>query len=589
MLSLPYNKLTILPQKRYYYKNREIKFTGFDTETKDGLCRLICTSDATLVPASIDEILQFLITHCHRKIGVFYNLNYDFQAILKWLPVEKWIELHDTEKIVYNEYILKYIKDKFLIIKYHNRKYYFYDISQFYSKKSLAYTAKKYLNMEKTDPGIDLSDIPEYMFSVPEFQSYCKNDSLLAEKLAYHFYEICKSMHLKPTRFSSPAAISIRYFANACDIPTINELEPALLEYAYNSTSGAFIEVFKRGYFPKTFNYDINSAYPASIAQLIDYRLGDFIFSKRTIPDGAHIGFMHVKINSNYSDRYSYHSPFILQNRNKVNYFPVGYFKTYITLDEYNAYCNDFEIDIIDGWYFIPFILQFPFKEKVEYLYNIRKNCTDDSLKLFLKIALNGMYGKFLEKNLNLDTNNIETGNYFNPLYASHILAQTRIKIYNFLKSLDFKDIISVQTDGVFCLKDIPIYTKDMGMFSNQGEHELLQIGSGVYTLKYANTVQTKLRGFKTTDKVDLFKILYEQYTSDSIKLDTISNISYNIVIKQKRYLERNIDYQDMNKLLEGIKRIDINFDTKRIWDRSFHCAGDILSSCIDSQPLPYI
>lgn len=589
MLALPYDKLTITPQKRYYYKKRKIEFTGFDTETKDGLCRLLCTNDASLVPKSIDEILQFLITHCHRKIGVFYNLNYDFQAILKWLPVEKWIELHDTEKIVYNDYILKYIKDKFLIISYHKRKYYFYDISQFYSKKSLAYTAKKYLSMEKSDPGVDLSNIPDYLFSMPVFQHYCKNDSLLAEKLAYHFYEICKSMHLYPTRFSSPAAISVRYFANNCDIPTINTLDTELLRYAWNSTSGAFIEVFKRGYFPKTYNYDINSAYPASIAQLIDFRLGDFVYSKKKIPDGSHIGFMHVKVIVDSEDKYSYHSPFILQNRNKVNYFPIGYYKTYITLDEYHAYCNDFEIEIIDGWYFIPFILQYPFKEKVEYLYNIRKNCEDDSLKLFLKIALNGMYGKFLEKNLNLETNNIETGNYFNPLYASYILAQTRIKIYNFLKTLDSTDIISVQTDGVFCLKDIPIYTKDLGLFSNQGEHELLQIGSGVYTLKYNDIIQTKLRGFKTTDKIDLFKIVDEQYNSDTIKLDTISNVSYNIVIKQKRYLERNIDYEDMNKLLEGIKRININFDTKRIWDRDFKQCGDIVTSVIDSQPLLYM
>ena len=89
----PFDKLVFKKQVRYQIKPKHnIKTIGYDTETRNGQAFLISDSIGRHCnPQSFDDILYFLCCDTTRShLGFWFNLKYDFQAILKWLPPEDW-------------------------------------------------------------------------------------------------------------------------------------------------------------------------------------------------------------------------------------------------------------------------------------------------------------------------------------------------------------------------------------------------------------------------------------------------------------------------------------------------------------------
>ena len=107
---------------------------GLDTETYQGYAYLICDSEGGyLWIQDIDSALEYLTQRRFRqKHNFFYNLRFDYQAILKWLPESFLFELYSTKSTQYDSYHIKYIPKKLLSITKGKHNSSFYDLAPFF-------------------------------------------------------------------------------------------------------------------------------------------------------------------------------------------------------------------------------------------------------------------------------------------------------------------------------------------------------------------------------------------------------------------------------------------------------------------------
>jgi len=622
MARISFDKLYLNKQFRFKTKApASFEIIGYDTETIKGRAELIANSYGDIVhPESFQDCLSFL---CRRSnlgaTGFFYNLKYDFQAVLKWLEPDYWKALYDEGTVDYTAsnrtgiYTLFYIPQKFLKIRYKTsgnktRTWSFYDIAQYYGRMKLDNAAFQYLSERKQELGDwDIANLTTLDMHNPKIIAYCVHDAVLAHKLSVFFVELCNKMDLYTKNFSSPATIAVKYFSSNVKFPTINrfitrpEYNP-YIRYAWQATKGAFINVFKRGYFPKVYVYDINSCYPYQMTKLPDISKGRFFYRKGKPKAEFTHGWVKAKVYIDPNEKGGYNPCLLKYRQHHSNYFPSGEFETYITLLEYERLKSYFEIEIIDGIYWRPNSeIRYFLKDAIEGTYLERTKTDDVNVKYFLKIVLNGLYGKFLEKRkCLLDPKDIgklgmfETGNLFNPFYASYILAGSRLQLFDAIVSTDQDNLIACSTDSVMVKRPMPNLelSKDLGAWSIDDEGDAVVIGCGVYSIRDKDlNMKTKLRGFHVVNvakedeskraKYDLFSMIEKQKDRKEIVIDTISNITPLKSIIQKMP-------ECMNFLINDIKHININFDRKRIWDGYFNKVGDLLKTSHDSSPIDF-
>jgi hypothetical protein len=607
MLSTPFEDLDVKRQHRGPGKDKTVDALGYDTETIDGLCRLLADEHEYIHPKSFEDCAEFLTRPKHQNTtGFFYNLRYDFQAILKWLPPSYWQELQDTGQTSYGKFDIDYIPKKMFKLRRHvhrqkksTKKYVsrFYDISQFYGKMGLDAAARKYLTLSgKSDlEGIDVTHLDEFTIYDETVITYCIRDAFLCGALARHFIDVCKSMEIAPTNFCSPASIASKYFIQKTSVPTINRLikYPNLLRLPWAACSGAFINVYKRGFFDTVYEYDINSAYPFVMRELPHLDDGQIVERAGDPPPDASMGWIKVEIDIPHD---TYCPPLPILRSSMCNYFPWGLFTTVITLKEFHAYSAVFRVRPIKGVYFIPeagFVPERPFKEVVDRLYAKKQEVKgiDDNVYSFCKIALNGFYGKFLERHKVKDPSaknfgRYETGNFFLPFYGSYILAGTRLKVWECLQAIPENALISANTDAVFTTKPLNLDTgPDLGKWDLASKGEGLFVGCGIYAIRTPTKTKQKTRGFKTNtireDEKSLFDYFKEQRRRKHVTLPIKINHTFGNVL-------RTHTEEKMN-LIECVdKDIYINFDTKRLWQTEVKNAGFLLENQIDSFALPY-
>ncbi|GAH87988.1 unnamed protein product, partial [marine sediment metagenome] len=228
-----------------------------------------------------------------------YNLRYDAQAILKYLPKEILLELWETSKTVYRDYKIKYIPKKVLSLTLHKNRYAFYDIAQFY-KMSLKEASKTYLQKVKNPEAVDAErlnvDIKYWDLNIAKIIEYCKIDSLLTKELGEFLQDMfSQALHINPSNYISPASVSKQYFRKKCVIPVIQEISKKVLRAAFNSYKGGRFEVLEKGNLKKCTMLDIKSAYSYEISNLIDINKGDWKYTTQ-LHEKAFYGFYMAKL-----------------------------------------------------------------------------------------------------------------------------------------------------------------------------------------------------------------------------------------------------------------------------------------------------
>ncbi len=546
---------------------KSIEVIGIDTEAyTDGQCFLICTSDGgVFLPASYPSCF-FTRRYLGAKL-VCYNLKYEQGALLQHLPLANLQQLQTTDKTEYNGYIYTVIANKMMSVRRGKHTFHIYDALSFY-ECSLQKAAQDYLGESKKD--IETKQFtPEYVREHwQEVVEYCIQDAILAKRLMDAMIKKLEAFGVYPQKLYSKAYVSYQYFKQKCPYVHVKKYWykiPELIEFAIRSYNGGKFEVTRKGcdYYHE---YDIVSAYPYEISNLVDIRRGR-VSRKTKYLDEATYGFLDCTIQTPLN----FFSPSALK-RGQLNYYPVGTFRKVITKKEYEYMikqgCN---IDIHKTFWIIIDKERYPYRtaidELMEYKNQYKRTGEKISYNLVKKI-LNSFYGKFVQ--LIYKNGKYKAGSSWNPIYGSVITANTRIRVSELQQKYD--SIVAVHTDSVISTKPLSIRTgSELGKWEKSKEGEGVILGSGVYQIGD----KSKLRGFDT--RVPLLEAI--PHKGKTINISRLRPHTW------REISQRSWDTALINRFEEDTKRLHVNFDSKRIWLNDYEHYGEVRKRNVESIP----
>jgi hypothetical protein len=583
-----FDKIVYKRPRVFRYDKSLQKIVGFDSEAyRSGKTFLFTTSHGDILTPG--NLLDYLFSD--DLVGsnfVTWNLKYESGAILKIFPyrVLKALQVNHVVTTVFKgvRYRISYLPHKQLKIKIGRKTVRFWDISPFYGRMKLGTAAKEYLDETKTegmDPNLFTPGYVEKHFS--EIASYCIQDSVLTRKLAELWIGKFEETGIPVTSLYSEASISFTYISRKAEIVTPYEYwnsQNKLLRYAFESYEGGKFEIIARGKF-SGFEYDISSAYPFEIANLVDIRSAVILYSRRYNREAVY-GFLRVRIQlKNPGIRL----PCGLFK--KLRIYPMGVYYLTITKQEYDYIKTlGISVKIIDAaWIIVPRI-SYPYRNVISELYQLKQEWKKkDKIRSHnYKIVMNGFYGKMAQC-IATPEGTYLAGQGWNPVYASVITANTRIAVTK-LQNLLGSDCLAVHTDSVITKKKIP--SSYLG--ERLGDFELVVSGDGVIVACgiYEIAGQSALKGFRVFRKdekdqdyqVPIIQILKEHPKEKVIQLYMRHVESWT------QALAKNHEMETINVFDEQFeKELKLNCDTKRIWPNDV-TAEDLLNELQYSAPL---
>jgi hypothetical protein len=637
---------------------------GFSTDERDGHHLL---TDSMSV---IDFHTRFSF---RAPINFYYNLQYDFEGMLKLFDKDVAIMLYgatsafldENTKILTDEllksqkmtwmYKTTYIPKKAFHIKIAgDKKYSYYDLLQFY-QMGLNKAAQTYLQDTKKDDfkaaytsknlflGKTTID-----FEIIRFKNHILNNSLLTqdEKIkrldemeeffkrftdAKHYREtiikycvqdasICRQLghiivkgvntFVNTRNFNSSASISEYYFrSNGIGVP---KLAPSVFKEFMKPYYGGRFESMKKGFFKNVSIYDIKSAYPDAMKNMMILGSNPIIKNSYSMHDEALYG--TYKINIKIPEDY-YISP--LQVRNQLLYFPNGEYKDYY-VDKYTLtklLDEGHDIELLGAMEIYDNDAKPLLHDLIIKLFNIKEDKNQpEVVRLAAKIILNSLYGKFIQlvddagieliKDLEeldavspaelfnianryykrVHTMNFRTGKLLAPQYASFITAHARMKLYDTSKRVGVRKIIGFHTDSIMLAGNDLIETGH-----NLGDWEL-------ETLKEKDKEGNVVRKVPVRD-ADMFFLktgFYQVHKDGLEKLrsrgigSTKTLLKKDFVVKRRlglRQAVRKENYNNMNIISEALIKNNVDGDDKRVWDKSISLDDIINGGMIDSMP----
>jgi hypothetical protein len=546
---------------------KSLDVIGIDTEAlSTGRCFMICTSERDIIdPAHFPQAL-FNRQYIGRKF-VAYNLKYENGAFVQALPKYKLKELQLHGKTEYNGFRYRVIGDKCLIITRGKNSITFYDIAKFYEMK-LDNAAYLYLHRRKIEIGSKTFTPENVKHNFSKIAKYCIRDAELARDLTTNIVASFEKLDIYPKKLYSPAYISWEYVKQRCKWINVKRWwygRRELLDYAMQSYNGGKFEVTQKGsgYY---YEYDIVSAYPYEISNLVDISDARLEQSKNYIQDATY-GFLKCRI----IIPYNVHSPVALKKKN-LNYYPVGEYEKVITKGEYDYLIKyGADIEIIKGLWLYVDKVEYPYRAAILELMKLKdkyKHEKNLSMYNLTKRILNSIYGKLVQL--------IWTGKYYragsswNPIFGSIITSNVRIRVSELQQRYD--SIKAVHTDSVISTTPLPYATKgSLGDMVLEDEGNGIILGSGIYQI----CIKTKLRGFNSP------KTLKQLMPSHG----TVIPISSVRPYSWKEVIHLGLDKDKINRFMSRTRNANLNFDTKRIWLNDYHDMSEVLQRNVESLP----
>lgn len=534
----------------------EKQINAFDTETSNGSVFMVSYAfpnmSGVIDSGNHEEMdtkeLWDLLTfsQCRSNLNVWYNLDFDTNAILSGVLSEKEM----SELVIKNrvkaiicgkEYDITYVKSKFLSIKeVENRnRFDHYDIAQFFYT-SLDNASEEWLNETKlqdvdttrfgssvcdphTREALDREKDPQPIEECSKcvtkqeainyvrenyerIREYAEKDAKLTRRLARKLFTEGEKLDIPFGKPFSTGYLSAEYQrANTDHKPNFGNAD--IQSYFWESYHGGRFEVFERGNVGECVGPDINSAYPAIMADLPSPTSLEWEIVSNVSDNGFNFGFadieecdygvVKVKVTT---DRDRKIQPFAYK-MNGVTCYPAFEDIELIVLKDIFEFAvkegivTDYEL--IDGYLAMECEeTVYPFKWLKD-MYAQRKVYEDIDSKMkkgqLLKIVLNSAYGKtcqtterkrLMELNegevYNLKENErlypkdylsemqrkyipdnmliietVESGKRFNPFFASYITGMTRLELHKRAIEYDLEeDAYMFATDCIMVDKD---------------------------------------------------------------------------------------------------------------------------------------
>ena len=639
-----------------------MKLLVFDTETQKGNAFIACTFDGknenTFFISNQSDVIQFFVyLHTQTKIGFCYNLEYDISSLIKYFGQKTLIDFYVEKPITFkyegSQYELSGFIKKFIKIsklktisgekeKTSRESTFFYDICQYYEYQSLDKASEKYLKEKKDDiPKEWKKNMLKYFKSHKnKIIEYCKKDTRLTYRLVEHFFGmliaagIISKKQIGKLRYYSYGYIAKKFIGKKAKIFPLND--EIVNNFLQNFYFGGRIELMQRGYFPKVYLYDINSAYGSGLANLKN--ITGYQFAQR-VDESADYFFVdcNFQIPENYilpvpKKFKNWKYPFgtgraILDKRTFYNTMSCG--KILHVRKCLNIYAEE----------------HYPFREIVHKLYTQRLK--SESHKIIFKNLINSYIGKLNEKakqktfipddkqdfmmNMLSDWNQAtlffeneirhcncgcyerekirETcrcpvcleykkkyekikeppkfyhlGNKMfysveklkqktHPIYNALVVSGMRNSLYEQGLSLD-NNIIGFFTDAIFTTSPIAHTSNKLGEFAEKYKGWLYIIGGGVY-----ETAQgTKIRGYH--QNLSLVDYAQKNKNKDEFAIPSLIRMGIG------RAVGDIASFHKFNELTETPRIMNVNFDTNRIWEKQFQNFGESLKKNITSVPI---
>ena len=602
------------------------KFHGFDTETPLGWLKVIATEEEKHEIKSFSELLAFLNQDKFRGCVFFtFNLRFDAEHVLKLTKDIEFLgklyfEGAKPEGIEYNKNVkIRYIPSKFLRICFRHGTHYncvsFYDIAQFYSGWRLNTVAKKYLGDYKNPVSGERigSESGYYEKNKDAVLEYCRKDADLTLRASMLMKKTIETVKMPRGNLSfrnpiSQAKISEMYIHDNFKYPNVPEsLEffHWLSERAYH---GGIFSTERRGLFEKEmYSYDINSAYPTQMKILphwangefqhvdkpneIDTRYGwylcEFNCPYISYPDCSHpyeVEFCYNDVNPDNCEK-------VLLNPKRVVY-PNGMRRQWITKIEYEwmekmGYAPEMRGGVVWEQKKEEYENPFSWVEEVYYARRkIKEADSEDIQHWALKIAMNGAYGKTAQKKKG-------RGALTNFFYASYITAGTRVQICDVMMQKP-ESIVEVATDSILSTEPLSVNVSGkLGDWSFAKYQKALVIGSGIRQQWEAdNKFVTHARGLTYKNDWDMMNEIKEGYNNQTNKPNINCDYLYfektrPIHLGELIFHHKILKFEDLGVFTKVSKRLSVNTDKKRRWEREYKDFRDILASePMRSEPL---
>lgn len=508
---------------------------------------------------STEACFEFLHQYHNRGILVGFYLSYDFNMMLKDIPLDNLRELWNTSYTRWNDWHIQWMAGKIFKLTRDSKMITIYDSFGFFQKSFIK--ALQDWKIEVPQEIIDGKAMrgkfdPKQAKIIREYN--LKECELLAE-LMRKLRAVALECGYEMRSYHGAGALANTVFKKErieeynvdCD-----EMKDIFLAAYYGGRN----QVLQQGLIGEAYAHDINSAYPYAMAQLPSSE-GEWRYVGAELPTNK---FSVCKVRWKVKAD-SPLTPFPLRHKQQI-YFPYRGSGWYWQ-PEVSAACEAFgaAIEVTEAWEFIPASEVKPF-DFLKELYNKRRQYVRDGndAQLILKLAINAGYGKSAQS-IGFRGARPPYQNYF---WAGWITATTRAMVLS-LAARHPDAVVGFATDGVQATVKLTEHnlTKMLGGWSVDPLSNLFVIQPGVYCYDGSEhkTVH-KSRGFsyKSVDYNELKRIWCEDGILGEYKYQETRFIGLGIA------LQSNPPLKNWRRWIEQERSINFtpNGDTSIINDR---------------------
>lgn len=470
---------------------------GYSTDNGEHHLMLWGSSDGDVVRGeSLSTIECFdLMLACEMRepdvFHVIYAGGYDVNMLLRDVPVPELRRLKATNKVVWNGYHLEYIKSKWLRVTRQGVTVTLYDVFTFFGT-SFIKALQEYIGETDEDvirivAGKAARDRFAYS-DIAEVEAYWRSELRYLVRLCERLRSLLATVDIRISRWHGPGAVASAVLRQH-RIRRTETPEPCNRAAQFAFSGGRF-EAFKIGrHDGPVWQYDIRSAYPASIATLpaLD---GSWIHATGAGVDIRGFSLYRITVHSYGGNPSPVVGPFPWRGSGGAVYYPPSNGGTWVWGVELSAAMTTPYADLIEiheAWLYHEATSTLPFHWIAE-MYERRAEwkLSGNPAQLALKLAMNSIYGKLAQQvGCSYDPQTGWKLPTFHQLeYAGYILACTRATILRAL-SQSPDSVIATETDAVFSTTPLSL---DIGPGLGQWEVNeytgICYLQSGLYFAK---------------------------------------------------------------------------------------------------------
>lgn len=468
----------------------------YDGDTVQSYVLFGCSAGRRVLSASLstEECLDLLIRteeEFPEAIHVGFALQYDWNMIFRDIPVKALHVLYKKNRVRWKNYKIEYRPGKWTTITRGKTTIRVFDVFGFFQSSFVA-ALERFLGETAELDQIRAGKEQRKTFEFSELRSliipYWEAELRLMVRLMDSLRDDLDRAGIRIRSWHGPGAVASTVF-RAQNIQLAKGEPPREVnraaQYAY---AGGRFELFRCGHHPgKVYEYDINSAYPAAIAELPN--LADGRWERVNEFDPTAFGVWYCQYS--YTDRDRFWVPHPLFCRNSHGH---------VTFQ-----------DLVSGWYWTPEASLVPDSVQGGYIfrhngsapfafvrdmYAQRKKwkAEGNSAERAYKLALNSLYGKMAQRVGWLEGRPLPRWHQLE--WAGYVTSATRAKLWQAIAQSP-KNIVAVETDAVFSLVPLDLPTSSaLGDWELEEFDWITYVQNGVYWGGKDGKTIEKYRGY---------------------------------------------------------------------------------------------